>query len=230
MPQGAGVMQINCSSCAYGTEIDGELLPAAGMEGICPLCRSTIPLGGWQAGPETTAVSAEPPQSAIVYEPDDLPPEGKVSLINIIVLLTIVDSTMSLISRLPGLSAVLGGGTGMTFHQEAKYLYDTLMAAGFFVAAFGLMALRNWARLMIIWLFSLGLAEGLYMLVYQQFAIAELERNLREGFPELKRQQNAKLLGCALYGFFIYKLSSGSLKRRFCQAGAGPLIRQAPGR
>lgn len=146
---------------------------------------------------------------------EDLPDEGWVSIINIIALITLVDSTLSLLGRVPGVAAVLGGGTGLTFHQQAKYLYDTLMAAGFFISVFGLMARKNWARLLIICLLGLGLAEGLYMLLYQNFAIAELERNLQENFSELKRQQSAKLFGCAVYAFFIYKLTTRTIRVRF---------------
>lgn len=210
-------MQVNCSGCSYRNEIDESLLPTGGMAGICPVCRTAIPLGGWQpavtVGQTVQSEESAAPSSAELD--DDLPEEGRVSLINIIALLTLLDSTLSLISRVPGFAGVLGGGTGLTFHQQAKYLYDTLMAAGFFIAAFGLSARRNWARLLIIWLFGLGLAEGLYMLLYQYFAIAELERNLHEGFPELKRQQSAKLIGCALYAFFIYKLTTRKMRARF---------------
>ena len=210
-------MQVNCSGCSYRNEIDESLLPAGGMAGICPVCRTAMPLGGWQAAePAAEALPAETQPSALIAGIEaDLPDEGRVSLINIIALLTLLDSTLSLIGRVPGLAGVLGGGTGLTFHQQAKYLYDTLMAAGFFIAAFGLSARRNWARLLIIGLFGLGLAEGLYMLLYQYFSIAELERNLHEGFPELRRQQSAKLLGCALYAFFIYKLTTRIVKARF---------------
>jgi len=209
-------MEVNCPGCSYATEIDGTLLPAVGMEGICPRCRCAIPLGGRRAA---AAVEPTAPQEVttlpLAEEAADLPEEGRVSLINIVALITLVDATLSLIGRAPGLPGVLAGGTGLTFHQQAKYLYDTLMAAGFFISVFGLMARKNWARLLIIWLFGLGLAEGLYLLAYQQFAIAELERNLHEGFPELKKQQNAKLIGCALYAFFIFKLNTRAIKARF---------------
>jgi len=210
-------VQVNCSGCSYRNEIDESLLPAGGMAGICPVCRTAIPLGGWQAAVAVgqTEQSAEPALPSRAEFDDDLPEEGRVSLINIIALITLVDSTLSLIGRVPGLSGVLGGGTGLTFHQQAKYLYDTLMAAGFFISVFGLMARKNWARLLIIWLFGLGLAEGLYMLLYQYFAIAELESNLHEGFPELKRQQSAKLFGCAVYAFFLYKLTTRTIRARF---------------
>lgn len=209
-------MEINCPGCSYAMEINGTLLPAGGMEGVCPRCRSAIPLGGWQ---EAAVVEPTAPPEVIsvpvVEDLADLPEEGRVSFINIVALITLVDSTLSLIGRLPGLPAVMAGGTGLTFHQQAKYLYDTCMAAGFFISVFGLMTRKNWARLLIIWLFGLGLAEGLYMLAYQQFAIAELERNLHEGFPELKKQQSAKLIGCALYAFFIFKLNTRKIKARF---------------
>lgn len=209
-------MQISCSQCDFTAAIDAALLPVSGMEGLCPRCRSSIPLGGWQpAEPAAPATAQEIQPAALGVESGELPEEGSVSLINIIVLITLVDSTLSLIGRVPGLSGVLTGGTGLTFHQQAKYLYDTLMAAGFFVSVFGLMARKKWARLLIIWLFGLGLAEGLYMFVYQYFTIAELERNAQEGFPELKRQQNAKMLGCAVYAFFLYKLSTRTIKARF---------------
>lgn len=210
-------MQVNCSDCSYNNEIDESLLPAGGMAGICPVCRTAISLGGWQPAVAVRQVeqSGEPALPSRAEIDADLPEEGRVSVINIIALITLVDSTLSLIGRVPGLGGVLSGGTGLSFHQQAKYLYDTLMAAGFFIAAFGLSARRNWARLLIICLFGFGLAEGLYMLLYQYFAIAELENNLQENFSDLKRQQSAKLTGCAVYAFFIYKLTTRTIRARF---------------
>ncbi len=215
--EGKGRMEVHCTGCDYSTAIDGTLLPQGGMEGLCPRCRASIPLGGWMApAPAPEAAAPEiPPSAPTAAEMEDLPEEGQVSLINIIALITLVDSTLSLIGRVPGLGAALGDGTGLTFHQQAKYLYDTLMATGFFVSVFGLMARKNWARKLIVCLFGLGFAEGVYFLLYQQAAIAELERNMHESFGELRRQQYAKLVGCALYAFFIVKLESRTTKARF---------------
>jgi hypothetical protein len=211
-------MQISCSQCAFVTRIDEALLPAGGMEGLCPCCRSSVPLGGWSAtkpqSEEPLAETVLPPVAADFAE-IDLPEEGRVSLISIIALIMLVDSTLSLIGRVPGLAGALGEGSGLTFHQQAKYLYDTLMAAGFFISVFGLVARKNWARIAFVWLLGLGLAEGLYLLAYQHAVISELERNMNEGFPELKGGQNARMIGCLLYAFFIVKLNSRTAKARF---------------
>lgn len=211
-------MQVCCSQCTFVTRIDETLLPSCGMEGICPDCRAAIPLGGWQAdvSPEQSVPPETSPAELTAEIEEELPPEkGWANLINIIALLMLVDSTFSLISRLPGLTAFLDVNSRLTFHQQAKYLYDTCMSAGFFISVFGLMARKNWARLLIIWLFALGLAEGLYMLLYQYVTIAELERNFEDKFPELKRQQNAKMIGCAVYAFFIFKLTTRAIRARF---------------
>ncbi|MFZ3207390.1 MAG: hypothetical protein WA140_00965 [Geobacteraceae bacterium] len=212
-------MQVSCEKCSFATEIDATLLPSAGMQGICPRCGVIIPLGGWIA-PEPpfrdvvpqVASPAASTSAEIHYPIED---EGRVNIINIIALLFVIDSTLSLIGRVPGLSGIFGSGPELTFHQRAKYLYDTLMAAGFFVSAFGLLARKNWARIASVWLLGLGLAEGLYILAYQYYAISELEKNLKEGFPEMKSNQNAKMVGCLLYAFFIVKLNSRTTKARF---------------
>jgi hypothetical protein len=213
-------MHVTCAHCSFTTEIDATLLPATGMQGLCPRCRQSIPLGGWTAmEPLATAgvTQVVPPVEMARSEDTDyqVVDEGKVSLVNIIVLLFIIDSTLSLISRVPGLSGIFGSGPELTFHQRAKYLYDTLMAAGFFVAAFGLMFRKNWARLVSIWLLGLGLAEGLYMLTYQYVTVAELERTMNEKLPELQSTRNAKIIGCLLYAFFIVKLNTRAIKARF---------------
>lgn len=208
-------MQVTCSRCPYSTEIDASLLPAGGMEGVCPQCRTLIPLGNWQAAKDPAPAQSADSPAPVDALPEELPEEGRVSIITIIALICLIDSTLSLLGRVPGLFSVLGGGTGLSFHQQAKYLYDTLMAAGFFVSAFGLLLRKNWARIALICLFGLGLAEGLYLIAYQQSAIADLENNLHEDFSELKKQQNAKLVGCAVYAFFLFKLMTRTVRARF---------------
>lgn len=213
-------MQVSCRQCDFSTEIDAALLPVSGMEGRCPRCRCTIPLGSWGVSKESTQAhpaEVSSPQSVPVANSavDETVEEGRGSLINIIALLFLVDSTLSLIKLVPGLSEIVWNGTGLNFHLRAKYLYDTCMAAAFFVSVFGLLTRKNWARIAFIWLLSLGLAEGLYLLLYQQFAIVELEKNLHESFSDLKQQQTGKLVGCLLYAFFIFKLNTRKYKARF---------------
>lgn len=213
-------MQVNCLQCDFVAEIDAALLPVSGMEGRCPRCRCSIPLGSWcvveaQAQlplPETLTSPVAPVAVSVDDEPLE---EGRISLINIIALLFIIDSTLSLIKLVPGLSEIVGNGAGLNFHQRAKYLYDTCIAAAFFVSVFGLLTRKNWACIAFIWLLSLGLAEGLYLLLYQQFAIVELEKNLQESFADLKWQQTGKLIGCSIYAFFIFKLNTRKYKARF---------------
>lgn len=208
-------MQVNCSQCDFSTEIDAALLPVSGMEGRCPCCRCTIPLGAWgvvEPPEQATPPDTPPTATSVIDEPEE---EGRVSLINIIALLFIIDSTLSLIKLVPGFAEVVWYGAGLNFHLRAKYLYDTCIAALFFVSVFGLLTQKNWARIAFIWLLSLGLAEGLYFLIYQQFAIVELEQNLHESFTDLKQQQAGSLIGCLLYAFFIFKLNSRKFKARF---------------
>jgi hypothetical protein len=205
-------MQAACSQCTFSTVIDAALLPEAGMEGVCPGCGSIIPLAGSGGAGQPEDEAPPEPVAATPYHED----EGRVSLINIIVLLFIVDSTLSLFGRLPGIGEVLGGeNSGLTFHQRAKYLYDTLSAVGFFICCFGLMARRNWARVGLVWLLGLGLAEGVYMLAYSYFAVSDLEANLNEGFREMRVHQNAKAVGCLIYAFFMAKLQSPAVRSRF---------------
>lgn len=212
-------MQVNCAQCNFSAEIDLALLPVSGMEGRCPRCRGSIPLGSWsvaevlaQSPHATTPPSpADPGAMSAVDEPVA---EGRDSLINIIALLFLVDSTLSLLKLVPGLSAILGSSE-MNFHLRAKYLYDTCMAAAFFISVFGLLTRKTWARIAFIVLLSLGLVEGLYLLLYQYVAIADLERNLKENFSELKQPLTGKFIGCLVYAFFIFKLNTRKYKTRF---------------
>lgn len=140
---------------------------------------------------------------------------GWVNIVNIIALLFLLDSTLSLIMRVPGLPGMIGSQNGISFHMKAKHLYDVLMAAGLFVTSFGLSMRKGWARVAMTVLLSLGLAEGLYMMTYQHVAIVELEKNLQESFSELKRNNNTKLVGCLVYLYFIVMLNTGKVKARF---------------
>ncbi len=190
----------------------------------CPKCRCRFRVLPQLAQPEpagetvriATLIDASPVVEAAGHDDDHCnKPEGKVSVINILAILLLIDSTLSLIGRLPGLPEVFNTLSALAFHQKAKYLYDTLMAVGFFICAFGLLARKGWARIAAIWLLGLGLAEGLYLLIYHYYAVAELERNLQEGFPGFYKAQPARIVGCLLYGYFIVKLSSNSIKGRF---------------
>lgn len=154
-----------------------------------------------------------PPPGGASEEPAEEP--GWVNIVNIIALLFLLDSTLSLIMRLPGLPGMIGSQNGISFHMKAKYIYDVLMAAGMFVTSFGLSMRKGWARFAMTVLLSLGLAEGLYMMTYQHVAIAELEKNLQESFSELKRNNNTKLVGCLVYLYFIVMLNTGKVKARF---------------
>lgn len=138
-----------------------------------------------------------------------------VNIITIIALLFLVESFFLLLSTVPGLFEILAGSNNWTFLRKAKYLYDVLIAAGMFVTVFGLFMRKNWARISMIVLLGLGLAEGLYMLIYTHVAIAELETNLKESFSDMKQNALSKWVGCLLYAFFISRLSSAKIKARF---------------
>jgi hypothetical protein len=138
-----------------------------------------------------------------------------VNIISIIALLFLVESSILLISFVPDFTHILTNPNGMTFLRKAKYLYDVLMAAGMFVTVFGLFMRKKWARISMIVLLGLGLAEGLYMLIYTHVAIAELETNLNESFSEMKQNTLSRWIGCLLYAFFISRLSSARIKARF---------------
>jgi len=99
--------------------------------------------------------------------------------------------------------------------RKAKYLYNVLMAAAMFVTVFGLFMRKNWARISMIVLLGLGLAEGLYLLIHTHIAIVELETNLKESFSDLKHDTLSRWVGCVLYAFFISRLSSKKIKARF---------------
>jgi hypothetical protein len=138
-----------------------------------------------------------------------------VNIITIIALLFLVDSLFVLIGAVPGLVDVLAGPSDMIFPRKAKYLYNVLTAAAMFATVFGLFRRKNWARISMIVLLVLGLAEGLYMLIYTHVAIAELETNLKESFSEMKQNTLSRWVGCLLYAFFISRLSSANVKARF---------------
>jgi hypothetical protein len=197
--------------------VDAFDCPKCGMRqppgDVCTRCGLTLRK---DTAPAAHLTGPADPNSASAEEvaPEEEEP-GWVNFINIIAILFLVDSTLSLLKRVPGLADALGSGTAMSFHQRAKYLYDILMAAGFFVAVFGLFMRKNWARIAITVLLALGLAEGLYMIVYQYFAIAELETNLKENFSELRSNLNGKFVGCLIYAFFIFKLNTRNVRARF---------------
>jgi hypothetical protein len=139
--------------------------------------------------------------------------ESKVNVVNLIVLLLLIDSTMILLARVPGIFNVFA--SSMSFHQKAKFLYDLLTTLVMFVSVFGLYMRKEWARIAIIALLGLGLAEGLYMMTYTQYAVRDLERGLQEALPEAKRNNSMKLLACAVYSYFIYVLCSAKTKAQF---------------
>jgi hypothetical protein len=136
------------------------------------------------------------------------------NIITIIALLFLVESFFLLISMVPSFFDILVDPS-KTFLRKAKYLYNVLIGAGMFVTVFGLFMRKNWARISMIVLLVLGLAEGLYMLIYTHVAIAELETNLKESFSEMKHNTLSKWVGCLLYAFFISRLSSARIKARF---------------
>lgn len=139
---------------------------------------------------------------------------SRLSLINIMALLFLLDSSLILIMRVPSLTDVLGQGA-MSFHMKAKYLYDVVTAFGMFVTSFGLSMRKEWARVAMIVLLSLGLAEGLYMISYQETALVDLEQKLQESFADMKKNNNKKLIGCAVYLYFIVMLCTRKMKARF---------------
>ncbi|MCM2357052.1 MAG: zinc-ribbon domain-containing protein [Geobacteraceae bacterium] len=195
---------IECPKCS-ARQAPGEICVRCGV-----VFRKFRPAEAHIAG--TPIIPVPPPADASEVAVEE---SGWVNIVNIIALLFLLDSTLSLIMRVPGLAGVIASQNGMSFHQKAKYLYDVLMAAGLFVTSFGLSMRKGWARLAMTALLSLGLAEGLYMLTYQHVAIAELERNLQENFSELKRNNTAKWVGCLVYLYFIFMLNTPGIKARF---------------
>lgn len=209
-------MEVSCQQCTFSTEIDAALLPAGGMEGRCPRCRSPLPLGeGQEPGTSRASTVAEEPDSPLDSKgAAELPLEGRVSVINLIALLFLLDSILSLIKRIPILLQTLGSGAEWNLYRY-KNAYDIVIGLAFFVAVFGLSARKDWGRLAVVILLSLGLTEGLYLLIDQHVALTALEKGLGESFPDLHRQEAGRLLGLILYVFFIYKLNSASIKGRF---------------
>ena len=209
-------MLVSCPQCNFSAEIDAGLLPAGGIEGRCPRCRSTIPLGGWKKASATmdSSLPEGPGAQLVTRETAELSPEGRVSVINLIALLFLLDSILSLIKQVPILLQLFGSGAERNLFLLKK-AYDTVVALAFLIAVFGLSARRNWARLAFIVLLSLGLFEGLYLLIDQHFIMTALEKGMEETLPDLHRQETGRLLGLTLYAFFIFKLNSAGIKARF---------------
>lgn len=206
-------MQVSCPQCDFAAQVDGGLLPPGGMEGRCPRCRATIPLGAWQGyeGAGELAPPKEEPEQQVVAE---LPPEGRVSVINLMALLFLLDSVLSLFKQVPLLMQLMAGSTAWDLHF-LKNLYDTAMALAFFVTAFGLSSRKEWARIAMIVLLSLGLFEGLCLFIDQHLALSALEKGLGETLPDQHRMEWGRALGLALYVFFLLKLNSNKIKARF---------------
>lgn len=176
----------------------------------------------------TTAITATvatvatvTPAATATVDSDDWEPVSKVNIINIIALLFLVDSTLSLLGRVPALSGVFA--SSMSFHEKAKHLYDVIMQLCVFVSVFGLLMRKEWARISMIVLLALGLAEGLYMLLYLHVTVTGLEKEMHENLSELKQNNTAKWIGCAVYAYFIAVLCSTKVKCWFqrCSSSSG---------
>jgi predicted Zn finger-like uncharacterized protein len=140
---------------------------------------------------------------------------GWMNIVNIIALFFLLCSTITLLTQVSGLNEVIGYWNRLSFYQKAKPFYDVLMAAGLFVTSFGLSMKKEWSRITMIVLLSLGLAEMLYMLINEHVVIAQLEKHMQESFSELRRNNTGYLVGCFVYAFFIIKLNSRSVRARF---------------
>jgi hypothetical protein len=154
-----------------------------------------------------------PPSSFTIFDETPAEEKSRFDMLNIITLLMLIDSTLILIAKVPGLSGVFSGPAG--FHQRSKFLYDIITAAGIFASAFGLLMKKEWARLSMTVLLALGLAEGLYTLAYLQFTVSGFDKELQDIGAEIKRNSRGKWIGCAIYAYFIYFLCSAKVRARF---------------
>lgn len=182
---------------------------------ICARCGLVFakyrpPVSGWSVAPppEKPETRASAP---VFVEVDE--PARKIDALNIIALLMLIDSTLALFAKVPAISDTLASEAG--FHQKAKFLYDLLTNAGMFVSVVGVLLRKEWARISMVVLLALGLAEGLYMLAYMHVTVPGLEKDLDMKLPDVRRNMSAKWIGCALYAYFIYILNTSRVKERF---------------
>lgn len=175
---------------------------------VLPWSPDDIPEPPRQSGHSETISSV----TTVYEDPDDS--GHKVDAVTIIALLLLLNSILALFSKAAAFSRAFSE-TQYGFHDKAKYLYDMATMAAMFVSAVGLLKKRDWARIAMSALLALGLAEGLYMMLYAHVTIAELEKELQDNLPELRQHTPARLFGCALYAYFIYYLNSSGVRTGF---------------
>lgn len=139
---------------------------------------------------------------------------GWVNFINILALLLIIDSTINLVRFSMGISGVFAN-PNYPLPNRIKFIYDFLASGILFFSAFGLFLRMKWARITVIVVLSLSLAEGLYKIVDLYSAINAVEKNMHESYADFKRAILYKLIPCLLCAYFIFKLSLRKVGSRF---------------
>jgi hypothetical protein len=143
-------MQMTCPECGYFKE--ATYIPVDGIMAECPKCRfrfRVLQLPQLKPASETvhfaTLTDALPALETADHDCDDCNmTEGDEKITNFLTLLMLIDATCSLIILL---SEVFHAVPVLGSLQQAKYLYDTLMAVGFFICALGLFARKEWGDL-----------------------------------------------------------------------------------
>jgi outer membrane protein assembly factor BamB len=154
--------------------------------------------------PQREKVSADP-------APPPVPRKSKASIINILGLLLIIDATLMLSMRVPGMieaNSVFGP------RPSPKNIYDLLSTALLFFSSFGLLMRKPWARMLILCLMLFSLVEGIFDFV---FFSSLLDFSYQAGDPDsfLTWHSFQILAACLVYTFFIAMLFTRKVKAEF---------------
>ncbi len=138
------------------------------------------------------------------------PGKKRASIVNILGLLLIIDSTLSLIRSAPRLAA-----TNVFFGANAnpKFAYDTIATILLFLSAFGLFMRKQWARVLVLCLMILSLCEGIFQFVLTNIILTDIVG--RNDGPLLASRSYQYLTGFLIYTFFVAALFTGKVRAEF---------------
>ncbi len=148
-------------------------------------------------------------------------PKKRASVVNILGLLLIIDSTLMLLKRVPDM---LLANSFFGPHPTPKQVYDTISMVVLFISSFGLLMRKKWARFVVLCLMLLSLAEGIFQFVVYNFM---MDRINETGPPDsfLSWRAYQLLAGCLIYTFFIGMLFTRKVAAEFDSRKGGPRLK-----
>lgn len=139
------------------------------------------------------------------------PPKKRADIINILGLLLIIDSTLMILMRIPD---VIRSNSLFGPHPTPRHVYDTISMVLLFFSSFALLMRKRWARILILCLMILSLAEGVFHFVFYSFILDGLNQ-AGNGDSVLTWRSYQILAGCLTYTFFIAMLLTKKVAVQF---------------